>query len=1036
MAIITGTSGNDSILPSGNSAGVSGGVPSNADDTVNATFGTDTLDGGGGFNVLNYSGIGSPIAATFSAYGVGVVGKAGGQTDIFSNFYRINAGSGADTLIGPTGFGSFAISLRGNAGNDTIDGAGSRGNTADYFNSPAAISVNLALGSALDGWGASDTLINVRRVQLSSFNDTVIGGAFGDIFVLGLLGNHSIDGGESSDRGNEVRYSVASSVSVDLGVIAASGGGYTNTVNKSNGTVDTLTRISRVVAGSAADTLTGTPGNDVLEGEAGNDLLMGRSGYDYAGFASWTISAPISQGVIVNLTTGNATDPWGGTDTLVEIEAAFGNSFADDLTGVNLGFATRSRLEALGGNDVLRGAASGFTSADYRGAPSAVIVNLTSGSASDGYGNTDTLIGIKAADGSAFSDALTGSTGDDWLLGGAGNDSIKGEAGFDRLLGEDGNDTIEGGADGDVITGGTGQDTLTGGTGSDRFNFTLNATPGNHSSRTTQDTITDFSTVEGDYIRLTSAGAAKADIIFAGLVAGTFADINTDITLPAFVQPAGIDALNAYVIQHTTTGGWVVVDENSNGTLEASEFAVRLNGGTMSQVRVNGSTVVTAAFVGDGTSNTIFLSDTVAGGARGLAGDDVIYGGGLFDNMGGGLGNDQFVVRNRDTTLIELLDEGEDTAWVGIDQFTNSANIEIVRMFGTAQRLQGSATAEQIVANGSIASHLLGGGGDDVLWSTNNADTLDGGDGNDTFRGTGGADSMYGGLGDDAFVVSDTAAKVFEYLGGGYDTVYVTSASFTLGDNIEEARLSFTGANILIGGATPEALKANPLEASTLEGRGGNDVLYGSEFADTLRGGIGDDIIYGAGGADVVVGGTGNDQFVVLSGNSTFVEFAGEGYDIGYLGGSGSYTISVEIEEFRLYDAVVNLTYTGPALNKFIVGNQTPGLGNNINAGAGDDIIYGGTGNDTILGGTGNDTFYFEGGADRLVVGITNSGTDQVAGFSTAAGAKMQFLAGSGITAFNQLAINSAGGNTQVNFNGQTTLFFGATLSQSDFIFG
>ena len=30
------------------------------------------------------------------------------------------------------------------------------------------------------------------------------------------------------------------------------------------------------------------------------------------------------------------------------------------------------------------------------------------------------------------------------------------------------------------------------------------------------------------------------------------------------------------------------------------------------------------------------IRDTVAGGARGLDGDDVIYGGGSFDNMGGG----------------------------------------------------------------------------------------------------------------------------------------------------------------------------------------------------------------------------------------------------------------------------------------------------------------------------------------------------------------------------------------------------------------
>ena len=1038
MATITGTAGNDSILPTGVSAGVIGGIPSTTNDTVFGSSGNDTIDGEGGVNFLDYSNFTQAISLAYSSYGIGTVIKPTG-TDTFTNIDRIWAGSGNDVLGGTAGsqVNNVAIWVRGNAGNDMIDGAGARSFAADYGNSPSAIAVNLGTGIAQDGWGFTDTLVNVRRINLSAFNDVVVGGAFGENFHFSSIGGvHTIDGGGSSDRGNEIRAGVSTSVYIDLGTTAAAGGGFVGTVTKSNGLVDTITRFTRAVGGAGNDTIDGTSGDDALQGEAGNDVLNGRSGYDYVGFIDFPYSGALTQGVIVNLVMGTASDGRGGSDTLIDVEGVFATVFADDLKGRDLGFSTRSLLQGAGGADTLRGAASGFTGADYVNDGAAVIVNLGAGDATDGTGAIDTLIEINAARGSGFNDNITGSAGDDWVNGGNGNDTLVGGSGDDRLLGDNGNDSVNGGAGVDVITGGLGQDTLTGGSGGDRFNFTITATPGEHSSRTTQDLITDFSATEGDYIRLTSTGAAKSDIIYAGQVSGTYASLSVDIVLPAFVQPSGINALNAYTIAHTSLGGWVVVDENSNGIIEAGEFAVRLASAvTIGQVRVNGSSIVTQ--VGDGTSNTIFITEGVAGGARGLDGDDVIYGGGSFDNMGGGLGNDQFVVRNRDTTLIENAGEGEDTAYVTVDQFTLGANIEIVRMSGTAQRLNGSATGEQLVASSSIASTIFGNGGDDTLWSTGLADTLDGGDGDDIIRGQGGADIMYGGLGNDQFVVFDSGAQIIEYSNGGYDTVYVASSSFMLGTNIEVARLSAAGAVALFGSASSEALVANPGEASVLEGNGGDDTLYGSAFADTLRGGAGDDITRGQGGNDVMAGGAGNDQFVVFTSNSTVVENANEGYDILYFAGSGNFTWVDELEEVRLVDQGAGLVYGGAAaVNKLLVGNNA-GLASSIFGGNGSDIIYGTAAADTLAGGAGNDTIYSQGGADRIYTEVLNWGFDLVGGFSTAAGAKLQFAAASGVTSFAQLGINSAGGNTQVSFGSSAILLFGvASLTANDFIFG
>ena len=58
MATINGTSGNDFILPSAISGGVSGGFPSGAADIIFGGDGNDTIDGGGGSDTV-YGGNGN-----------------------------------------------------------------------------------------------------------------------------------------------------------------------------------------------------------------------------------------------------------------------------------------------------------------------------------------------------------------------------------------------------------------------------------------------------------------------------------------------------------------------------------------------------------------------------------------------------------------------------------------------------------------------------------------------------------------------------------------------------------------------------------------------------------------------------------------------------------------------------------------------------------------------------------------------------------------------------------------------------------------
>jgi hypothetical protein len=96
MATITGTSGNDTIRPSGVSAGVTGGVPSSVQDFIFGTAGSDTIDGGGGGDQVRYSNLTGAVTVNLLT---GVVFKSTGA-DSLSNISDI-VGTAFDDRIFP-----------------------------------------------------------------------------------------------------------------------------------------------------------------------------------------------------------------------------------------------------------------------------------------------------------------------------------------------------------------------------------------------------------------------------------------------------------------------------------------------------------------------------------------------------------------------------------------------------------------------------------------------------------------------------------------------------------------------------------------------------------------------------------------------------------------------------------------------------------------------------------------------------------------------------------------------------------------------
>ena len=389
----------------------------------------------------------------------------------------INGTSGDDELIGTDA-------------DDTIDG--NQGN------------------DRLHGGGGNDTL------QGDPGNDSLWGDAGNDL-LLGGLGDDILNGGEGSDTSS---YRDVPTSSAPDGVVVSLVAGTATGI----GGTDTLVSIEDIIGTEKNDILTGDSGANEINARSGADHLYGGDGNDTlttttndlldasgadtidGGAGDDTISSGNAPDVIYGGTGNDLISAFGGTDS---IDGGDGNDSieAGDHDDVIVGGA---------GDDTINGG-TGTDTALYASAASAVIVNLTLGTATGGDG-ADTLKNIENVSGSAFNDTLVGDQypntldggpGDDTLSGGPGNDVLVGGAGRDKasfasatfavvvdlaagnsnggagsdslssfedilgsafndfLTGDSGSNGIEGGAGGDTISGGAGDDVITGGLGDD-----------------------------------------------------------------------------------------------------------------------------------------------------------------------------------------------------------------------------------------------------------------------------------------------------------------------------------------------------------------------------------------------------------------------------------------------------------------------------------------------------------------------------------------------------------------------------------------
>ena len=592
----------------------------------------------------------------------------------------------------------------------------------------------------------------------------------------------------------------------------------------------------------------------------------------------------------------------------------------------------------------------------------------------------------------------------------------------------------------------------------------------------------------------------------------------------------------------TVTGDYAIdggANADSSFTIYNSgrlEGAVRLGAGTE---LLQNSGVVTGAVdllggndIYDGRLGRALSS--VSGGD----GDDRLYGGSYSDTLLGGFGADWLIGAGGDDLLTG--GAGADRFYIGvgsghdvITDFAAGANGDVIYAVGysgyTAIEQRGAdvlvtfsagvtillrgvqlsaITAENFRFNAfdlptdvapsapppppaagtaPVYPGLPGAGARFEYYGTAGSDALVGGAGPDLIDGGAGADRLYGGTGDDLYHVDRPDDLVFEFAGGGVDSVIATGSHylwqhvehltlaegagdlFGVGNELANTIFGNSGSNLLIAGAGDDLVRGGG-GVDSLFGQDGDDQLFGDGGIDYLAGGAGNDVIEGGtqadalygedgddiltGGADfatdILVGGAGND---ILYGNSGAGDHdlmdGGSGDDIYYVdtpadltfeavnGGIDTVYARMNSAGYYLYANVENLVlldYTpfgvGNELNNRITGSQ---YDNWLLGGAGSDILNGGGGRDVLFGEAGTDIFVFERGTSADVIGDFQVGVDRID--LSAFGLTWQDVLNSMHENGGTTAIDLGGGDPN---NGDMIVLNGVTrasLSERDFIF-
>ena len=407
----------------------------------------------------------------------------------------------------------------------------------------------------------------------------------------------------------------------------------------------------------------------------------------------------------------------------------------------------------------------------------------------------------------------------------------------------------------------------------------------------------------------------------------------------------------------------------------------------------------------------------------GNIGVNTLDGGLGADILIGGAGNDTYKIDNIGDRIIESANEGQDTVEVGFD-YTLQANVENLILTGSAIRGTGNALDNDIIGNdqdnildGGLGKDTLQGGkGDDTYIirdiNPDESDLVQRMAENRTFLEITSSKPLVKyseTIGLDDFYKKDS---IIEHEGSGTDTV-ISFSSFTLVHDVNIENLTLQGNAIYgFGNIGNNVLVGNDLD----------NILVGDVGDDTYVGGKGDDLLFDRAGVNTYLFALGdgndiiefanrvdraselqlsNDDFVSHALNNQIVfkninkeDVSFEIIDSIHLLLKYGESDSILVKNFEGFkpsatemnlgiDTLLSVTYAdGTVMNiqdilrnievntvldekdNNYTGHYT--AKNNIDAGEGDDTVYGGSNLDVIKGNQGNDSLYGRDGNDIL----------------------------------------------------------------------
>lgn len=281
--------------------------------------------------------------------------------------------------------------------------------------------------------------------------------------------------------------------------------------------------------------------------------------------------------------------------------------------------------------------------------------------------------------------------------------------------------------------------------------------------------------------------------------------------------------------------------------------------------------------------------------------------------------------------------------------------------------LPGDAPNDDRVRAGAGNDTVLAGEGNDLVYGGDGDDSISGGPGNDTLHGDAGNDTLIGNRGDDVLIGGDGSDLVEGDRGN--DLIDTSSTS-----GIPLPDRGYPG--LYPADSDPDD------DRDTVYGGMGDDTIRTGDDADLIYAGQGDDSVDAGFDDDTVYGGMGNDTIIGGEGSDSI--YAGQGDDLVYGGYGPDVPDAVNIPD----DAGDLRPDNGRDFIDAGMGNDTVfGMDDDdtIYGGQGDDELHGGIDDDEVHGGMGNDKLYGDEGNDTL---FGDRGNDVLTG---GAGADLQY---------------------------------------------